>query len=832
MSVKILDITLKNFRRFYVGMNRKEVHIKFDKKYSTFMIKGDNGVGKSALLEELNPLPGIRRGYDIIPGEVGEKIVTFVGMDKNIYRVHYVYKPNKDGHTCQGDILKYLNGQKVSISENSSVTDTIMKIKTIAGIDNKLHKLSAIGIGADDRGIVSMSASARRLYLQEISPLGDTKELLKNVSEKYLFHKKSRESCELKLSGMPTLDSLTHSKTIIENSIKDLKDKQGAIFSHKLMSDEEYNLIKMNLQELQDNHKSCMSIQKIIDDRKLLTSVATHNERLNTTIATSRGKMVALKDNLLKLKQKLALISLDSVMDIDQLEKDIASHEFHKIDGVYLESDSDLRIMEIYYKNISDIMTDIIITHMPEGYTLHTLLNKSYEATYDEVYKMINRNKMQLEEYNELKKKNYVPNDWNIQRSSNCSDDSCPLYLKFKDVYTKIEKYEEILDDIQKNEIELERLSEELKIISSRDFVQRELEKIYDIIDSHSDILIKLTPAFESSSVFRNHILNNGVINCKDMLSFISYNTRIYLSYRNLLDEYNIMKNNNIVSINSDIANHEVEIEELNNIISDAETQVIPYSNQSSMYASYLPQDIKKEIDRLYNEIQSNNRIISVEEKNREDYNMIKNDIESINDNLSKLESELGDIKNTIFLYNHTVTELEKHTLEEQDTFIVRETLRVHLPIKILDKIVLELKERTNEFLDSTDLDYRVHSFNITPSEFTIKVKKGSYLNDDIGKMSNGELMIMTLATTLALNNIMLPYYNVVTLDEMDATLSATNRKKFLDIIMNFRLFKDLQMFIVSHNNVQNTQLADDIAIIHLQSKGNISVIPFNEYIL
>lgn len=832
MGVKILDIQLKNFRRFFEGMNRREVKITFDQKYSTYIVKGDNGVGKSTLLEELNPLPGIRRGYDIISGETGEKIVTFIGVDGETYRVHYIYKPVKDGHTCQGDIIKLVKGQKVSISENSSVTDTIAKIKTLTGIDNKLYKLSAIGIGFDDRGIVSMSAANRRKFLQEISPLGDTKELLKTVSEKYTFHKKTREACELKLASLSSLDSMNESRSNLVLEKNNLLSKKNLMFSDDLMDDNEFDLLKQEDETLRSKINDILVVKNVISEKGLLIPINDYNKRLEESISVSRGKVMALNDSLLKNKQKLAMVMLETTTDINELENSIANHEFHNITGEYMSSESDIRLTEHYYKLITSSLTSITYDYIPEGYSLQTLLSTSHDESTKDISKKIEDMKFNLEKMEKVKQDNYVPNAWNVQRSSKCEDDECPLYLKFKGIYEKVEKYERVLADMSKAESSLEELHRNMQVLAMRDRVLSELDNIYAMIDDNSELLSKITPIFKSSTAFKRHILSNGYMNFSDIVSTLSYNTRLYLSYLNLKNEYDVLKKNDVVSLNSEIGETEVEIEKLNESIIHDTDMLISLGTKYRPYCGLYGHELDVVLNDSNSRLSEVCKIVSIETKKREDYELVRSDMATIEEKLQSIDTQITDIDNSIFLYKHNIEELDHHSLNETDTLRIRDTLRTHLPVKILNKIILELKDKTNEFLDSTDLDYRVHSFEISSDEFTIKVQKGSYVNEDIGKMSNGELMIMTLATTLALNNIMLGSYDIMTLDEMDATLSETNRKKFLDILMNFRLFKDVQMFIVSHNTFYNTQASNDIGIIHLSNKGDIAVLPFDKYIL
>ena len=64
--VKLKRVILVNFNRFVKGTKRTKIDIEFPQDYHTIMIVGDNGTGKSTLASELNLLPSISDGYDIV----------------------------------------------------------------------------------------------------------------------------------------------------------------------------------------------------------------------------------------------------------------------------------------------------------------------------------------------------------------------------------------------------------------------------------------------------------------------------------------------------------------------------------------------------------------------------------------------------------------------------------------------------------------------------------------------------------------------------------------------------------------------------------------------
>ena len=192
---------------------------------------------------------------------------------------------------------------------------------------------------------------------------------------------------------------------------------------------------------------------------------------------------------------------------------------------------------------------------------------------------------------------------------------------------------------------------------------------------------------------------------------------------------------------------------------------------------------------------------------------------------------DLKKVEFNINLHDYIEDELKKATIDEADTEKIRETLIKHLPVKVMRRIILNLKEITNNFLELTDIPYRVHDFEITAKDFIIRVQKDNFISDDISKMSDGEKAIMALSTTLALNSVMIPNYNIFILDEMDATLSKENKRKFLDIIVNFASVKDLQVFAISHNEYFSSTEANTIGVLEMTPVGDLKVIPYLNYI-
>ena len=116
-----------------------------------------------------------------------------------------------------------------------------------------------------------------------------------------------------------------------------------------------------------------------------------------------------------------------------------------------------------------------------------------------------------------------------------------------------------------------------------------------------------------------------------------------------------------------------------------------------------------------------------------------------------------------------------------------------------------------NELLDKAyGGDFKI-AFKVTSREFMINVfKADGTMLDDITEASQGEVSLTTIALSLAMMQNLLSNckYNVLYLDEVDATLSTANRRVFLELLQ-IQLQNIDQCFVISHNDEFYSQPID-----------------------
>lgn len=812
--VKIKRIILSNFNRFIKGTKRTDIDIEFPQEYSTIMIVGDNGTGKSTLASELNLLPSLGDGYDILQGETGEKIVYFTFNNED-YKVHYIYRPQGESHTCVADLAKIENGKQVQLVSSSSVTEVRNRIKQMIGLDTKLAKLTYLN--SEEKGIVNMKSGARRDYMQSISPIGDTKDLVKIISEKYIHAKKTREAKEKELANLPSIDSLHMDRRNIKNQIDELTNLKNKVKAENIcMSDEELEDTVNKLEKLDKDFGIVCDVISAINEYKILGSLEANVLAKERELTLLEGTMSATLKNI--SEARVQLIQYENAQDIDtsDLKSMIDNHEFLKFgdNKKYLKSQVDLdRFVYSYntikeYKNSLDEVSHII--SIEDVYNEKKLDMDSIIALNNKLLYSVNMLEIEKEE-------NYVSQDLLIEPPDTCRDNTCKLRQEFVKMRDRVDRYESISKKLIDTKEELKKAQDKLQVSNIYNEALKTVALLKKTARDYEDVLVGIDLKKDQD----------------DIAEDIIYNTRVYLSYKSISDRYKEATNTDFQRIKVSIDKWEKEYNEL---ISKSQSikDTIPKVSEDvrkSLFFGMINADLVKEKDKILQETLYLRELIAKEKEKKQEMFELEMKLRDTDSKIDLLNEDLKKADFNINLHEYIEEELKKATIDEADTEKVRETLIKHLPVKVMRRIILNLKEITNSFLELTDIPYRVHDFEITAKDFIIRVQKDNFVSEDISKMSDGEKAIMALATTLALNSVMIPNYNVFILDEMDATLSKENKRKFLDIIVNFASVKDLQVFAISHNEYFSSTEADTIGVLEMTPVGDLKVIPYLNYI-
>src|SRR5699024_416091 len=106
------------------------------------------------------------------------------------------------------------------------------------------------------------------------------------------------------------------------------------------------------------------------------------------------------------------------------------------------------------------------------------------------------------------------------------------------------------------------------------------------------------------------------------------------------------------------------------------------------------------------------------------------------------------------------------------------------IPLIFTNTYLIDIAERTNELLSiAYDQAFSIE-FEVTKKDFKIIVNKsdGTTL-DDISLASQGEISMTNTSLSLAMMANVTKGYNILYLDEVDATLDYGNRRSFLSVL-------------------------------------------------
>lgn len=352
-----------------------------------------------------------------------------------------------------------------------------------------------------------------------------------------------------------------------------------------------------------------------------------------------------------------------------------------------------------------------------------------------------------------------------MQNSNNIAEYSEKIKVIFK-----YEEVEDIVKELRKIKINFEPFKEYVHL----------KEKIKSINNSLNELKIKKNVAISKSNIQKEvEELNNN----KKELEILKSETIVKLEteIERLKD---ISKNKE--SIQNDIFDYELLTKEL----LDVKSKLITLAN-IEYYSSHLKDiSIKLELDKAFKEKELSNL-----EKERE---LLKS--EYLNkQQLEKLRNQYLEIKNRY--------EILKSIWSVRDGY----------PSILLESFLLELKNDVNKNLNEIwDNSLSIEDFILTQSEFSIVMNRSGTIIADASQLSQGERAIMSLAISFSIieMNLKEKMYDVIRLDELDATLDEIRSRRFFEMVKErIERMGVSSCFIISHRSEFESVSADLILL-------------------
>ena len=811
----------------------------------TFMVKGKNGTGKSAIYEILLLAiwgDNTKKTINSIINCNKNKGYTIVDIELNgiLYRIKrdFTLKKNKEGSN-HNYLYKYINENELILEGTEGKFKE--QIKLLFGDINNFLSSSMITQNVDndildikkDEILKTIDKAFNIEYIYNLYNLFKTainkyKDFRKIIESKKQVYEKLVSNCKIDIIDDNEIQKLNDDLSLKTNekdellllfdNIKfDIKNPKNLIILEtnyidlinlldktKIINDKDeledlkqkYNELKFKLKDEKDLLilKNAFSL-KIENYFKINNPIIKPCEL--SLLENEKKQLIKYFDNyskndidLIKLEQSLILLK-DNQLLLEQKEKELILIKPIKIDNININKDDLLNEIIKYYNDI-EIFKEFILT-------LNILKSKNKitnSLNYND-YKLLLEQKLKLQKIIDLNKNHLLSleNDFNL------------IFKKQQNTTIKNKPLSQLKETKLKTSTAVKK---EIKSININDIL-KQIENDYEIIEFHNNI---------SNKIDNLHI---QLENYKNELSLLTTNDEYkydpkckYCCKRPWVCRINELKLN-IKKINEDLIKQYslIEVEDLNDLIETNEKNKIIKNNYDLLNEWYDYYKSKEQYDKITKEL---NKIIT----DKDDLNKL---IQLNNEEIIKINIDIDNFNNYSYLLYEQLITIEQFEIykswETNYNEIIKNTNDLKTEIKILEEEInynKNIKPRIDKYFELNDLynkwfEYDYNTKIINANElFKIKeildttdkfieynlnnnnkplIKEKLDLNEKI-KNKEREIKILNdkivkLTTINSYNNENKENYNKL----FDIILDLDNTIDMLEtVIINFQAFK------------------------------------------
>lgn len=857
--MKIEYLQLKNFASIYMAFHSKEISIDFTKsKNRIILITGPNGSGKTSILSNLHPFAthgnmDVRNELSLIrENKEGYKEIHINDQD-NIYVIKHFYTPTKTGHSVKSYMIR--NG--LELNPNGNVTSFKELVKQELDIEQDYMKLARLGNNVTNfidlktterKSFMGKILSETEIYLQYnkkimmdlretrslIDHLVDSIEKLKIGDEDSLISyqkslKKEIEKCNTEIS------KINGELNIIDYRLKEFDNPliiRENIVTKKKELDKVYKVIHKNSSEdLSREH--CLS---------MITELETSLASLQTSLVSLQEK----RNDKLNTLDKLLQESKDLTKELSKIEDNADIKDTKYMIETYKESiekrNKELHITSYEKKVSKKDMEDLIVTldrcwdilqnvfefgkgpirkacdYIARGENISHYV-ESHNAT---VYK----NKMQAT--CEYVYANVVKSIGNIK--PNCVNPEC---CKVKEFYDMITDYATEVPDV---EIEDETFVTYSKMAyqnirtmisyvkEKKDIIEKLDKKIQDmfILKNVLDKIMSMEKFYDSKIIYEElSMITEYELQEEDLhqLSLLKEKLSLQMKSISNSDYFKSKKD----SIDEEISDIRDEINDIMISITNTTANIGDITDKLENYKDLLESVSKKEdIEKEYHELSDNFELVR---KLYEDKKVLTEELSRSTFSHDNYEKEYRDIDSRLNTFHVFSKQLSIYKEEYEDLELIKRATssKEGIPLFYMNIYLKDVKEITNDLLYIIyEDDLYIDDFSISADEFAIPYIKEEKVVKDVSYASDGEKSFISLALSFALIFKALSNYNIMLLDEVDATLDTKNREKFLLILERISdMIGSEQIFAISHNNMFNMCPVDIVSTLNETNADN-----------
>lgn len=747
-------------------------------------------------------------------GKIGSNVTSFIDFS-TAERKKYINKflPNIDDWVSLFNIVK--DKSNLSKKDIKYVSEQLQKLDDIENIKISIESYNQ-KLNTENSKLLKLQKSAAILQNSI-----DTKIKENNLEEGNIYKK-------------PYLSA--------KNDFQVSSDKVDRYFA-KYPKLEDYTIdkcnsvINSNKTKLEVTTNEISSIKKSLDEKRSLLS------KNNTSYKEQEAQLEDLIKN--GSYDELKELYSEKESELKNIESKMKQYSFSSIETSYkdiLSISSTLDNFNRSLKRFKDEDSRLLDFLLKENLDMN-----HYNKLLIEYKQLVSNSKINLDKYKS--RLNLYQNNLSLRskldlRPDKCRIDTCPFIrdaVKFKNVEADIIKAE---NAISKVESDIERQESNVELIKNVITIFNQLENLYNNFSDFDFEIIKKAKlkCMKNLSTFENFVdtikltkseidelfdiddikeyleLKESYTICKDQLDNIGNNLKILESQLSFIETAKV----NLEKLSNEISELKNEISELEENLEDENLNLSKYNEKIN---------ILKDLVELLNTKSESEKIMN---ENHDNYFNIKSILASIEEE----ETEIKDINNEIKIKEKEIknitTELDQWKLKEnqyyeyqerkeklESSFETIELIKKSLdpmkgiPIFFTKNYLVETAKIANELLDIAYKGKFQINFDLSDKNFYIQVitnDKG--IKNDIIEASQGEVALTTISLSLAMIEQSVTKYNIILLDEIDATLDANNRINFINMIeMQIEKLGIEQIFIISHNNQFDTYGVDIVAL-------------------
>ncbi len=845
--MKILYLKLTNFINIVTAFNTETIEIDFSKSNNNVvLLTGPNGSGKTSILSCLHPFPtngnmDVRSDNPIIvPRENGYKEIHISDGD-DLYVIQHFYTRNGDKHI----IKSYIQKNGVELNENGNVTSFKEIVEKELGLEQDYMKLTRLGSNVTN--FIDMKRQERKNFTGKIISEAD---IYLSYHKKIMADKNkvniqiNHTSDLIRRLQVDDLGELKKAQKSLQHQIEDLTAKIEKANS-------ELSVLQYQLNDCGDIPAMRERIQEKEKELKHIQKALARASEIKISVSTLKSMIEEAKIAILKAKSSLdtnvitrtgILNQLDSIAhEIDSIRREISRIEDDqnvkdmeaniellretirrraKESGIsgYVRPCSKAE-MEDLIKMLDKCMDILLSTYELGKGPIQKAVSFFHTKTDIEKYTRENREKIKRNKMQSLCEQVYAEISKDIGLlGPDCKNPSgCRVY----DFYQRIYEYATQAPD---------KVIEDETFLAYTKMAYSNIQTVLKYLRDYHDIFEKMPECIKDQflmSTVLTHICNMEWIYDKDIifhelglitddelqdadLEELSRQKAMLAQYKkaNSNIEYFQNKLEELINSRTTLMGQLDEVKEminsLNREIAEKEASVSDYEDM------VVAMEHEDEVETEFNDLKSKLTLASQLSLQIREKTSILNDLQFRKNKMSKTHQ---DNEFRIENYKRYKKDLDELSSKFTDLEYLARALssREGIPLIFIQAYLKDIKDIANQLLDVVyDGDLHLEDFEITADEFGIPYSTKGTTVKDVIYASQGERSFISLALSFALTYKSISKYNIMLLDEIDATLDISNREKFLHVLeMQIDMIHAEQVFVISHNDMFNAYPVD-----------------------